>query len=259
MFLSTDSTYYPTMTHRVATRVSSQYEAKTPREPPPSLWHIYRDGGTTGASLRLADSHDWTVATVAWRHGAAVNLPRAPIDIVLLEFQCEGMVDTSSLSTLRSILPGTPIIVLANKISAIDRIIALELGADDVIETPAHPRELSARIKAILRARNSSQSASPGHMRVGPLTVDLIQRCVKKGDQAVQLTSTEYWLLRALLDAKGKPVSREAIVAYLNANGDEGSRGARGIDVIVTRLRRKLDTSGEESLVVTVRNIGYRL
>ena len=147
----------------------------------------------------------------------------------------------------------------------VDRIVGLEIGADDYLPKPFNPRELVARIQAILRrarparaesAAQSSEPGAPARMRVGDVELDTGTRQVWRGGEAVELTNVEYEILVQLLSAAGLVVKREDLVRTVL--GRELSVFDRSIDMHISHLRKKLGhRSGEVERIKTVRGVGY--
>ena len=146
------------------------------------------------------------------------------------------------------------IIMLTAKAEEVDRIVGLEMGADDYIVKPFSPRELVARVKAVLR-RGQSPSTDV-IQRIGELEVDVAKRQDRVGDKPVELTVKEFDLLCSLIQANGRVLNREQILetvwGYANAIDIE----SRTVDVHIRRLREKL--AQESQRVVTVKGVGYR-
>ena len=149
---------------------------------------------------------------------------------------------------------GIPIIMLTAKSDEVDRIVGLEIGADDYIGKPFSPKELVARVRAVLRRSHPNQ-ATPV-LTVGPITLDAARHAVSLNGQAIVLTPKEFDLLQALLEAAGRVLSREFLLnrvwGYARADVIE----SRTVDVHVRRLRAKLGDAG--SRIATVKSIGYR-
>ena len=147
-----------------------------------------------------------------------------------------------------------PIIMLTAKSDEVDRIVGLEIGADDYIGKPFSPKELVARVRAVLR-RSQPNQATPV-LTVGPITLDAARHAVSLNGQAIVLTPKEFDLLQALLEAAGRVLSREFLLnrvwGYARADVIE----SRTVDVHVRRLRAKLGDAG--SRIATVKSIGYR-
>jgi len=149
---------------------------------------------------------------------------------------------------------GIPIIMLTAKSDEVDRIVGLEIGADDYVGKPFSPKELVARVRAVLRRSHPNQ-ATPV-LTVGPITLDAARHAVSLNGQAIVLTPKEFDLLQALLEAAGRVLSREFLLnrvwGYARADVIE----SRTVDVHVRRLRAKLGDAG--SRIATVKSIGYR-
>jgi phosphate regulon transcriptional regulator PhoB len=149
---------------------------------------------------------------------------------------------------------GIPIIMLTAKSDEVDRIVGLEIGADDYVGKPFSPKELVARVRAVLRRSQPSQ-ATPV-LTGGPITLDAARHAVSLNGQAIVLTPKEFDLLQALLEAAGRVLSREFLLnrvwGYARADVIE----SRTVDVHVRRLRAKLGDAG--SRIATVKSIGYR-
>jgi phosphate regulon transcriptional regulator PhoB len=147
-----------------------------------------------------------------------------------------------------------PIIMLTAKSDEVDRIVGLEVGADDYVGKPFSPKELVARVRAVLR--RSHPDPSPPVLTVGPITLDAARHAVSLNGQAIVLTPKEFDLLQALLEAAGRVLSREFLLnrvwGYARADVIE----SRTVDVHVRRLRAKLGDAG--SRIATVKSIGYR-
>jgi len=147
-----------------------------------------------------------------------------------------------------------PIIMLTVKDDETDKIVGLELGADDYLTKPFSPKELVARIKAIFRRTQepmTEQVISVGHLRV-----DLDKHLVRVSDKAVEMTTKEFELLTALLQAKGRVLSREVLLNRVWGLEQSLEIETRTVDVHVGQLRKKL--KGEAKRLLTVKNVGYR-
>ena len=205
-----------------------------------------------------ADLFDLTVTP--WRPGAAFALPAFAVSLVVVDFEDGLYVDTNVYPTLSEALPGVPVIILATCEGPIDRIVALELGADDFMSKPAHPRELQARAQAILRHMpDQAATRAANEMVHGGIHLDLVDRSATTERGRVKLCNVEFWLLHKLVEARGRPVARDDLVDCLETQVREAHRDPRAVDVIVSRLRRKVDMLGQESLICTVRGHGYAL
>ena len=149
-----------------------------------------------------------------------------------------------------------PILMLTARSEEVDRIVGLEMGADDYLGKPFHPRELTARVKAILRRTAGAPSAARAAVTVGPLTVDWQSHEARLGDQLLELRNKEFDLLKRLAESAGHVLTRELLLEQVW--GYEFFGGTRTVDVHVNQLRRKLgDDAGVA--IETVRGVGYKL
>ncbi len=179
----------------------------------------------------------------------------APPDAVLLDVMMPGIDGLEVCRRLRSD-PRTarlPVLLLTAKAEEADRVVGLELGADDYVVKPFSPRELVARVKALLR-RAAGPAGDGDVLRRGGLVVDVGRRSVAWKGRAVELTATEFRILEHLARRPGRVLSRSEIID--EALGRDEAITDRSIDVHVTALRRKLGAGGE--LLETVRGFGYR-
>lgn len=174
-------------------------------------------------------------------------------DAVLLDVMMPGM---DGLETLRRIRKTSriPVIMLTARGDETDRVVGLELGADDYLPKPFGPRELLARLRAVLR--RSAPTAETDKLRIGSLQVDLDARSVRLHDVPVELTALEFDLLVALIRRAGRVVPRGRLFEL--AGRGETNVGERTVDVHVSRLRKKLDDESAR-LIRTVRGVGYLL
>ncbi|MDX2150438.1 MAG: response regulator transcription factor [Bryobacteraceae bacterium] len=168
--------------------------------------------------------------------------------------------DRSGFDALRQIRAHSrvPVLVLTARADDVDRIVGLELGADDYLRKPFNPRELLARIQAVLRRAGSAPapSSTPSSIEVGNLCLDLSARAARAGDTTIPLTSAEYELLRMLLTPPGGVVTREDI--FRTVLGRSYSASDRSADNHVSALRRKLGSGATGThRIKSIRNIGY--
>jgi two-component system phosphate regulon response regulator PhoB len=177
-------------------------------------------------------------------------------DLVILDVMMPGMDGWEVCRKLRQD-PETstlPILMLTAKAEEGDRVLGLELGADDYVTKPFGVRELGARVKALFRrAEAAGQPAEV--LKSGKLVIDSARHVVTAAGKAVELTATEFNLLRALAERAGRVLSREDLIS--KARGEDAAVIDRTIDVHVAALRKKLGKQGE--LIETVRGVGYRL
>jgi two-component system response regulator CpxR len=140
----------------------------------------------------------------------------------------------------------------------IDRIVGLEIGADDYLPKPFNPRELLARMRAILRRHSGATKTEPALLRVDDLELDAAARSVMQGGKKIDLTSVEFALLETLMRFPGQVVSREQLSE--SVLGRKFDPFDRSLDMHVSRLRRKLSENGaRDEQVKTIRGAGYQL
>jgi DNA-binding response OmpR family regulator len=187
--------------------------------------------------------------------GLAAARRHAP-DLVVLDVMMPGLDGFEVCKRLRqeTSTAGVPILMLTAKAEETDRVLGLELGADDYLSKPFGLRELQARVKALLR-RVEAQGSVPEVVKAGKLAVDASRRTVTAAGKDVPLTATEFNLLRALAERRGRVVSREDLITL--ARGEDVAVVDRTVDVHVAALRRKLGRLGE--MIETVRGVGYRM
>ncbi|MCX5514110.1 response regulator [Kaistia algarum] len=185
-------------------------------------------------------------------------LRRVEPDLVILDLMLPGEGGLSICRRLRA-RSRVPIIILTAKDDDVDRIVGLELGADDYIGKPFNPRELLARIRAILRRAEPlpAESAPRRRRRFGAFVVDLDTRSLEADGRRIAITAAEFDLLACFVEHPRRVLSRDQLLDW--TRGRMADPFDRTIDVSVSRLRRKLiDASPEaETLITTVRNGGY--
>src|SRR5438445_2257831 len=165
----------------------------------------------------------------------------------------------NGFDVLRRLRDGSriPVLLLTARGEDVDRIVGLEIGADDYLPKPFNPRELLARIRAILRRPETAAKVSPTEpISVGDVTLQPGSRTVTRGGERVELTAVEFDLLQALLRSAGAIVSRDQLAR--GVLGREFSPFDRSIDMHISKLRRKLgDLPGGQERIRTVRSAGY--
>jgi DNA-binding response OmpR family regulator len=181
---------------------------------------------------------------------------RVKPDLVILDVMLPGMDGIEICRRLRAAGDRLPIVMLTARDAEVDRILGLELGADDYITKPFSPRELVARVKAVLRrTTRSSDEDEPGVLRVSDVEIDLARREVRTGEQGVSLTAKEFDLLAFLTRNRGIVFSRDRLLDRVW--GYERPVDTRTVDSHVKSLRQKLGAAG--SVVLTVRGVGYKV
>nr|WP_320115012.1 response regulator transcription factor [uncultured Desulfuromonas sp.] len=187
--------------------------------------------------------------------GSGVRQAVTNYDLVILDVMLPGM---NGFDVLRQIRQSSevPVVMLTARGDDIDRIVGLELGADDYLPKPFNPRELLARIRAIQR-RTDSRNMVDASLRVGDLSLDPGGRQVCCNDSEIVLTSVEFSLLHMLLTHAGQVVSREDMVRQVL--GRHLSPYDRSVDVHISSLRRKLGQSPDgRERIKTIRGVGYQ-
>ena len=197
------------------------------------------------------------LVSAARRGDEGLNLIRSELpDLVLLDLMLPGMDGLSICRQMKSdgALKAIPIIIASAKGEESDVVIGLEMGADDYLAKPFSPRELLARIKAVLRRGTPTDNASDDRIVVRDVIIDLGKHEVKIKDEIIGLTSTEFKLLHHLASSRGRAFSREQLLNRVVGMGVVVVD--RNIDVHIRALRKKL---GERSdMIQTIRGVGYR-
>lgn len=195
--------------------------------------------------------------------GRSLNrvLQREAVDLIVLDLMLPGEDGLSICRRLREAKDRTPIIMLTAKSEDIDRIVGLEVGADDYLGKPFNPRELLARIHAVLRRRPPPEvpgapSSENEVVRFGPYTLDLGLRTLRKQDTDLALTTGEFAMLKALVRHPRQPLSRDKLAQL--ARGREFEPFDRSLDVQVSRLRKLIEEDpATPRYIQTVWGVGY--
>lgn len=175
-------------------------------------------------------------------------------DLVVLDIMMpgpDGLETTRQIRTFSSV----PIIMLTARGDEMDRIVGLELGADDYLSKPFNPRELLARIQAVLR--RTPRSADPGSiLHAGPVSIDTDRRSTTLHGEPLELTTTEFEILRILVANAGRVIPRERLMEM--ARGEAWAAFDRSVDVHISNLRKKLgEDSKRPQWIKTIRGVGY--
>jgi DNA-binding response OmpR family regulator len=177
-------------------------------------------------------------------------------DVIVLDIMLPGLQGLDVLRQVRKFC-ATPILMLTARGEDTDRIIGLELGADDYLAKPCNPRELAARLRAILRrSQMAAEDSATPTLEAGQTKISPSDRRATFNDNDLQLTSTEFNVLRVLLGCAGTVVSKEELSRQ--ALGRALTAYDRSIDVHVSKIRKKLAAQGGENLIVSVRGSGYQ-
>lgn len=199
--------------------------------------------------------------TRAVEGGAALEreLSRNPADAIVLDLMMPDEDGLAICRRLRASGDMTPIVMLTARGDPIDRIVGLETGADDYLPKPFEPRELVARLAAVLRrTRGQTAGSTDSIVTVGSLEVNLSTRTAKRDGASLKLSSREFALLAALAGSRGRPLSRAQLID--RALGRNVAVSDRAVDVQIARLRRALGDPAENPLLIkTVWGVGYVL
>jgi phosphate regulon transcriptional regulator PhoB len=201
----------------------------------------------------------YTVITTGDGLDALKLAGRESPDLIVLDIMLPGMQGLDVLKTLKKKpeTSSTPVILLTARTEELDKVLGLELGADDYVTKPFSPRELVARVKAVLRRFGAGRQAGE-HKKiiVGELKIDLVRHKVLLKDAPVELSPTEFKLLVYLAEHRGRVISRESLLD--NVWGHDAFVEPRTVDVHVRRLRAKIEEDPEDpAYVKTVRGVGY--
>lgn len=207
---------------------------------------------------RYLESQGFRVLLAASRRELDEKLAAHHVDLVVLDVMLPDGSGLDICRDLRAQRSQVPIILLTALKEDVDRIIGLEIGADDYMGKPFNPRELIARIRAVLRRRTEQPAGSDDMVYAfeGFTAEPAARRVTDPKGQEIGLTGAEYDLLQAFLERPGRVLSREQLLDL--TRGREGDVLDRSIDVLISRLRRKLSESGAPTLFKTVRNGGYQ-
>ena len=195
--------------------------------------------------------------------GPAMNrlLLREPFDLIVLDLMLPGEDGLSIVRRLRGAGERTPVVMLTARGDDVDRIIGLEVGADDYLPKPFNPRELLARINAVLRRQPAADvpgapSTEPGEIEFGEFRLNLSQRTLTRAGEPVPLTSGEFAVLKVFARHPRIPLSREKLMML--ARGREYSAFDRSLDVQISRLRKLIEADPQHPRYLqTVWGVGY--
>jgi two-component system response regulator CpxR len=195
--------------------------------------------------------------TVDCEHEGNRGLERAGqpgVDLVVLDVMLPGIDGFEILRRLRT-HSKVPVIMLTARGEDVDRIVGLEIGADDYLAKPFNPRELAARIRAILRRYEARPAAPAARIEVNGIVLDPANREVYSGGKPVELTTFEFDILEMLMRSAGRVLSRDALME--NFYNRKATPFDRSIDMHISHLRKKLERG--ESIIKTIRGVGYQL
>ena len=226
------------------------------------LFVVDDDAGIRDLLREYFEQHGYRVTAVADGRGLRAALKSARPDVVILDLMLPGEDGLALCRDLRA-RSNVPIVMLTARGEETDRIVGLEMGADDYVPKPFHPRELLARVRSILRrARSIPDNLQPERTRTfrfAGWTLDVATRTLAGADGVVvDLSGTEFRLLRTFVDHPNRTLTRDQLIDLMLAR-DAGPFD-RAIDVQVSRLRHRLRDNGKEPAIIkTVRGQGYVL
>jgi DNA-binding response OmpR family regulator len=175
------------------------------------------------------------------------------VDFVLLDIALPGLDGQEVLRRIRASRPELPVLMLTARDDLLNKVSALDAGADDYLTKPFALEELLARIRALARRAEHTESV---RLNAGDLHVDLLSRRVWRGERRIELSSREFAMLEHFMRHQGQVLSRgQLLSAIWDYSFDTGSNV---VNVYVRHLRRKIDRTGEPSFITTVRGAGYR-
>jgi DNA-binding response OmpR family regulator len=198
----------------------------------------------------------WEAHLVSAGDEALAYTKRQPVDLIILDLMLPGLSGLEICRALRGdkSTEAIPIIMVTARTDEKDRILGLDIGADDYLAKPFSPNELVARVRALMR-RSKRADVSPATLMFGPIVMDLSRHTVEDGGRDVKLTAKEFLLLQYLLEHRGRVLSRDLLLG--DVWGYRYTGGTRTVDVHVRRLREKLPMLVDA--LVTVKQFGYKL
>ncbi|WP_018953598.1 response regulator transcription factor [Thioalkalivibrio sulfidiphilus] len=200
------------------------------------------------------EAEGWMVDTSADGEDGLFQLTEYPADVAVVDL---GLPRLPGLEVIRRLRAGggkVPVLILTARSQWQEKVQGLEAGADDYLAKPFHMEELVARIRAL--ARRAAGSAD-GRLALGPLVLDTAAQAVSRNGEPVSLTTFEYRVLEYLARHAGQVVSKQTLTDYLYAHDDD--RDSNVLEVLIGRLRKKLDPDGSLTPIETLRGRGYRL
>jgi two-component system response regulator RegX3 len=204
----------------------------------------------------MLEKEGFEVAVAATGPAGLEEFARSGADLVLLDVMLPGLSGTEVCRTLRQ-TSAVPVIMLTARDSEVDKVVGLELGADDYVTKPFSHRELLARIRAVLRRRSEPEETAPAALEAGPVRMDVDRHRVTVDGEAVQLPLKEFELLEILLRNAGRVLTRQQLIDRVWGADYVGD--TKTLDVHVKRLRAKVEPEpGSPKHLLTVRGLGYK-
>jgi two-component system response regulator RegX3 len=205
----------------------------------------------------LLRKEGFTTAMVTTGPAALTEFDRNGADIVLLDLMLPGMSGTEVCRQLRA-RAAVPVIMVTARDAEIDKVVGLELGADDYVTKPYSSRELIARIRAVLRRGNDPEDSQDGVLQAGPVRMDVERHVVNVGGQEIALPLKEFDLLEYLMRNAGRVLTRGQLIDRVWGGDYVGD--TKTLDVHVKRIRAKIEPDpAAPRYLITVRGLGYKL
>lgn len=226
----------------------------------PSILLVEDDPALRTLTMRALQENGYNVRPASAAPEMWLAMESGPVDLLLLDVMLPG---TNGIDLCRQVRAksAVPIIFISAKGSETDRVVGLEVGADDYIAKPYGARELVARVRAVLRRgglERDPAAREKGILTFDGWTVNLPRREVLSPTGAVvELTGAEFDLLVTMLDHAGRVIARERLIELSRSR--LGDSSDRSVDVLISRLRRKLSSAGAPAPIATVRGVGYML
>ncbi|HEX4337242.1 MAG TPA: response regulator transcription factor [Polyangiaceae bacterium] len=218
---------------------------------------LIEDDQKIGAFVSQGLREEGHVVTWARNGDEGLELAERPgVDLAVVDLMLPGRDGLSVIRALRDAKNSVPIIVLSARAAVDDRVLGLEAGADDYLTKPFSFAELIARVGALMR-RASSDSISALRLQVADLTLDIVSRRVRRGDRDIELQAKEFTLLEYLMRNQGRVLSKTMILSHVWDYHFDPQTNV--VDVLVSRLRSKIDRDFPQKLIHTLRGVGYVL
>ncbi len=197
----------------------------------------------------------WVIAAYDGRSALELARSNSP-DLIILDLMLPEVSGWDVCRELRR-ESDVPIIMLTARDDTTDKIIGLELGADDYVTKPFEPKEIISRVRAVLR-RGERKAVSKSTLNVGEIMIDTNKRLVRRGDQNIELTPIEFDLLRVMAENPGRVYSRMQLLDKVQGDAYEGYE--RTVDSHIKNLRKKLELDPEHPVyIITIYGVGYKL
>ena len=223
-------------------------------DPSPRILVVDDDPGIREVLCDYLGQHGYTARGAASASEMDRALSEGPTDLIVLDLMMPG---EDGLSVVRRLSGAPPVVMLSAMGEDTDRIVGLELGADDYLAKPCNPRELLARIRAVLRRPREDGTAMGAALIFDGWRLDLVRRELSQpGGEVVALSAGEFGLLRAFAERPGRILTRDQLLEA--ARGSDADVFDRAMDVQISRLRKKLDDGSGRELISTIRGEGYR-